>query len=127
MRAKGFGFPGVTIDGNDLPAVYATTAEAVARARRGEGPTLIEAKTVRWSRHSAVSAGGYGSTKESERWRAVDPIVRFRDALVEQNILTEMEASRIEEQARHEVDAAVLFAINSPTPAPESLYEDIFA
>jgi len=127
MRAKGFGFPGVTIDGNDLPAVYATASEAVARARRGEGPTLIEAKTVRWSRHSAVSAGGYGSNKESERWRTVDPIVRFRDTLVEQHMLTETEASQIEEQARHEIDAAVAFAIDSPLPAPESIYEDIFA
>ena len=82
---------------------------------------------MRWSRHSAVSAGGYGSTKESERWRTVDPIVRFRDALVEQHMLTEIEASQIEEQARHEIDAAVAFAIDSPMPAPESIYEDIFA
>jgi TPP-dependent pyruvate/acetoin dehydrogenase alpha subunit len=127
MRASGFGFPGVTIDGNDLYAVYATASEALARARRGEGPTLIEAKTVRWSRHSAVSAGGYGSTKESERWRTVDPIARFRDALIRAHILTETEAAQIEEQARREIDAAVAFAIDSPVPAPESIYEDIFA
>lgn len=126
-RALGFEMAGVTIDGNDLYAVYETATEAIARARRGEGPTLIEAKTVRWTRHSAVSGGGYGSGAEGERWREVDPIPRFRQALIEREILRAGDAERIEDEARREIDAAVAFAIDSPAPSPESLLEDIFA
>lgn len=127
IRAQGFGFPGVTIDGRDAYAVYNATQKAVERARQGGGPTLIEAKTVRWTRHSAVSAGGYGSGGEGERWQQTDPIPRFRQELLEQNILTEAQADQIEAEARQEIDAAVQFAIDSPAPAPEQLYEDIFA
>ena len=125
-RAKGFEMPGVTVDGNDLYAVHKAAGEAIARARRGEGPTLLEAKTVRWTRHSAVSGGGYGGA-EGERWREVDPIPRFRQALIERDILGSAEADQIEAAARLEIDAAVTFAIDSPEPTAASLYEDIFA
>lgn len=127
MRAQGFGFPGVTIDGRDVYAVYETAVEAIARARRGDGPTLIEAKSVRWTRHSAVSAGGYGSGGEGERWRQTDPLPRFRQELLARHILSEAQANRIEAEARREIDEAVQFAIDSPAPAPEQLYQDIFA
>ncbi len=125
QRAQGFGMPGETVDGNDLYAVHEAAKTAVDRARRGEGPTLLEAKTVRWSRHSAVSAGGSGA--EAERWRTVDPLPRFRAALIERGILADADATRIEDEARGEIDAAVQFAIVSPVPTPESIYEDIFA
>ena len=125
-RAQGFGLPGVTIDGRDFYAVDEAAGEAIARARRGEGPTLIEAKTVRWTRHSAVAAGGYGGA-EADRWREVDPIPRFRQALIERDILGSAEADQIEAAARLEIDAAVTFAIDSPEPTAASLYEDIFA
>lgn len=127
LRAQGFGFPGVTIDGRDTFAVYDTAREAVERARQGGGPTLIEAKSVRWTRHSAVSAGGYGSGGEGERWRQTDPIPRFREALLAQNVLSEAQADQIETEAKQEIEAAIQFAIDSPVPAPEQLYEDIFA
>jgi len=127
IRAQGFGFPGVTVDGRDVYAVYEATREAVDRARRGDGPTLIEAKTVRWTRHSAVSAGGYGSGGEGERWQQTDPIPRYQQVLIEQGILTQEQASQIEEESRQIIEEAVGFAINSPVPAPEELYEDIFA
>lgn len=127
MRAQAFGFPGVTVDGRDVQAVYEATQDAVGRARRGEGPTLIEAKTVRWTRHSAVSAGGYGSGGEGERWRQTDPIPRYRQALIAQGLLTEEQAAQIEAEAQQTIAEAVKFAIDSPAPAPDRLYEDIFA
>jgi pyruvate dehydrogenase E1 component alpha subunit len=126
-RTKGFGFPGVTIDGCDVEAVTDTTHEAAERARRGEGPTLIEAKSIRWTRHSAVSAGGSGSGKDAERWRTTDPIPRYTRLLFERRLLTEESADEIEKHARDEMLAAVEFAINSPYPGLDELEQDIFA
>ncbi|MBI1879770.1 MAG: thiamine pyrophosphate-dependent dehydrogenase E1 component subunit alpha [Chloroflexi bacterium] len=125
MRAQGFGLPGITIDGRDFNAVYETANEAIARARRGDGPILIEAKTVRWTRHSAVAAGGSGA--HADRWRETDPIPRYRQELISQNILTEAQATQLEEAARQEIEAAKEFAINSPAPGLDQLYTDIFA
>ena len=124
MRAQGFGLPGVTIDGRDFNAVYETTREAATRARNGEGPTLIEAKTVR-SRHSAVAAGTSG--KEADRWKETDPIPRYRGELIAAGILTEARADQIEQEAEAEIDAATDFAISSPYPTEAELYTDIFA
>jgi TPP-dependent pyruvate/acetoin dehydrogenase alpha subunit len=124
-RAQGFGFSGVTVDGRDFYAVLETVGEAVARARGGDGPTLIEAKTVRWSRHSAVAAGGSGA--DADRWKQTDPIPRFRQELVSRGILTEEQAAQIEQDARREIDEAVQFAIQSPFPALDEMYTDIFA
>jgi TPP-dependent pyruvate/acetoin dehydrogenase alpha subunit len=126
-RAKGFGLPGITIDGRDVEAVYDTALAAVERARSGEGPTLIEAKTVRWTRHSAVSAGGSGSSKDAERWRTTDPIPRYTRLLLERHMLTEESADEIEKHARAEMQAAVEFAINSPYPSVAEVATDIFA
>ncbi len=125
MRAQGFGLPGVTIDGRDLEAVAATTAEAVARARRGEGPTLIEAKTVRWTRHSAVSAGG--PSADADRWKATDPIPRQRALVLARGWLDEAAAVKLEQAARAEIDAAVQFALESPFPELDALFTDVYA
>jgi pyruvate dehydrogenase E1 component alpha subunit len=125
-RAQGFGLPGVTVDGCDFFAVYAAAGEAAARARAGAGPTLIEAKTVRWSRHSAVAAGGAGGER-ADRWKLTDPIPRFRQELIQRGVVTDARASEIEQEARAAIDAAVAFAIDSPYPALEELHTDIFA
>jgi TPP-dependent pyruvate/acetoin dehydrogenase alpha subunit len=125
MRAQGFGLPGVTIDGRDFDAVCETAAAAVARARRGEGPTLIEAKTVRWSRHSAVAAGG--GSGSADRWKETDPIPRYRGELIRRGLLTAELAEQIEQLAKQEIDAAVEFALASPYPEPGALYEEVFA
>ena len=125
MRAAGFGLPGVTIDGRDFEAVAATAAEAVARARRGEGPTLIEAKTVRWSRHSAVAAGGTGVG--ADRWKETDPIPRQRAALIARGWLDEAAAVQLEQSARAEIEAAVQFALESPYPELDALFDDVYA
>jgi TPP-dependent pyruvate/acetoin dehydrogenase alpha subunit len=127
MRAQGFGLPGVTVDGRDFFAVQQATQEAVARARAGEGPTLIEAKTVRWTRHSALAAGGSGSDANAERWRKTDPIPRYTAVLLERRLLNEEQVVEIEQQAKERIEAAAKFAIESPFPAAEAMYEDIFA
>jgi TPP-dependent pyruvate/acetoin dehydrogenase alpha subunit len=127
MRGLGFGLPSVTIDGRDFFAVREATLEAASRARRGEGPTLIEAKTVRWTRHSAVSAGGYGSGADADRWKKTDPIPRYTLELIQQGLLTEEKAAQIEQEARQEIEAAARFALDSPYPPVEALYEDMFA
>jgi pyruvate dehydrogenase E1 component alpha subunit len=125
-RARGFGIPAATVDGNDLFAVRDTMAEAVRRARDGGGPTLIEAKTVRWERHSGFSSGKYDNPEEAQRWKKVDPIPRFRKQLLDLGASSgDLDAE--ERSAREIIDEAVEFAKSSPLPGPESLYEGTFA
>ena len=123
QRAQGFGLPGVTIDGRDFYAVYKTTQEAADRARRGEGPTLIEAKTVRWMRHSAVAAGA----EKGERWKDTDPLPRFKHELMTRGILSEGEVLEIERAAAQEIQDAADYAIASPYPTAADLFTDLFA
>ena len=125
-RAKGFGMRNAMVDGNDVFAVYREALSAVQHARGGNGPTLIECKTVRWERHSAFSAGRYEDPEERQRWRKVDPIPRFRTQLLEMGLL-EHQLQAMEDLAKTIVREAVEFALNSPAPSPESLLEDIFA
>jgi acetoin:2,6-dichlorophenolindophenol oxidoreductase subunit alpha len=86
-RAAAYGFPGVTVDGNDFFAVYTAAAEAVARARSGGGPTLIEAKTYRWRGHSKSDRNLYRTQQEIEEWKARDPIPRLQNRLLELDML----------------------------------------
>jgi pyruvate dehydrogenase E1 component alpha subunit len=125
-RARGFGIPSVTVDGNDLFAVRDATAEAVRRAREGGGPTLIEAKTVRWERHSGFSAGKYSSPEEAQRWKTVDPLPRFRKELLAMGA-TEQILEAEEKAARQIVEEAVEFAKSSPLPGLDTLHEGTYA
>lgn len=126
-RAAAYGMPGVTVDGNDLMAVYEAVSQAVKRARSGEGPTLIENVTYRWRGHSKSDANRYRTREEIEAWKQKCPIKRFRAQLVEEGILTEEEADRIEQEAYAAVDAAVAFAEASPEPALETIEEGVYA
>ncbi len=123
-RAKGFGMAGTIVDGNDPLAVHAAVSGAVSRARAGEGPTLIECKTVRWERHSAFSSGKYSDPAEAQRWKTVDPIPRLEARLlklgVPRSTLDEASSS-----AAAVVDDAVQFAVASPSAA--STEEGVFA
>ncbi len=125
-RAAGFGLPGVIVDGNDLLAVRAAVATAAERTRHGEGPTLIECKTVRWERHSAFSSGKYADPEEATRWRKVDPIPRFATLLRERGASDE-DLNRQMLEAEATVADAVEFALSSPQPEPKTIYEGIFA
>src|SRR5215212_3923372 len=83
QRAEGFGLPGVTVDGNDPRLVYEVMNQAIAHARKGGGPTLVECKTVRWERHSAISAGKYDNDDAMLAWKRADPIPRLGKVLLE--------------------------------------------
>lgn len=127
QRAAAYGMPGVTVDGNDLVAVYAAAAEAVARARRGEGPTLIEARTYRWRGHSKSDRNLYRTQAEIEEWKQRDPIPRLRERLLASGLLDAAGAEAITAQARDEVRAAVAFAEASPEPDPAALEDEVYA
>ena len=126
-RAGAFGIPDVTVDGNDVVAVYETVGEAVARARRGEGPTLVETKTYRIHGHFEGDAQEYRTREEVDEWRAKDPIKAFRKRLAETGTMDDAAADAIDDEIAEEIEAAVKFALESPAPAPESTLEDVFA
>ena len=126
-RAVAYGIPGAAIDGNDVLAVYKAVGEAVARARQGEGPTLIECKTYRWYGHSVMDRGTYRTKEEIAEWKKKDPIARFRKKLIEMGVLAEKEADEINQEINEETEKAVQFAEESPLPAPEEALEDVFA
>lgn len=126
-RASSYGIPGVIVDGNNLIEVINATYEATERARRGEGPTLIEAKTYRWKGHSKSDIRKYRTRKEEERWQANDPIKRFEKVLITERVLTEKDAEQIKEEAYQSIEDAVKFAERSPMPSMEELEKDVYA
>ncbi|WP_286883457.1 thiamine pyrophosphate-dependent dehydrogenase E1 component subunit alpha [Aneurinibacillus sp. UBA3580] len=127
-RAQGYGFPGVSIDGNDPIEVYKATKEAVDRGRRGEGPTLIEAVTYRLVPHSSDDDDrSYRSREEVEEAKKKDPILRFSVYLREVGLLTEEKEKELNEQAAREVDEATEYAENAPYPEPESALNHVYA
>jgi acetoin:2,6-dichlorophenolindophenol oxidoreductase subunit alpha len=126
-RAAAYGFPGVTVDGNDLFAVHAATKEAVERARSGGGPTLIEAKTYRWRGHSKSDRNLYRTQQEIEEWKMRDPIARLQRRLLELELIDEAEIAAIQAEARAAIEAAVEFARSSPDPDPAGLEDEVYA
>src|SRR5207253_11025987 len=112
-------------DGNDPIAVFHATKEAAARAREGGGPTLLECKTVRWERHSAMSAGKYQNEEEALKWKQADPIPRFEATLREQGVSDEELRAR-QERAKGLNDEALDFAIQSNDPKPETAGDFVF-
>jgi TPP-dependent pyruvate/acetoin dehydrogenase alpha subunit len=125
-RAAGYGFPGEIVDGNDVVAVRDVAAEAVARARSGEGPTLIEAKSFRITQHSAATKTDLRPSELLDSWRERDPILRVSRFLAEAGVAEER-LVELEEQARREVEEAVEFALASPRPEPGQELEDVYA
>lgn len=126
-RAKAYGFPGVTIDGNDMIEVINTVYEAVERARDGKGPTFIEMITYRFNGHSKSDKLIYRTREEEKIWYKKEPINRFKQILLQANILTESEAEKIKEMSLHEVEEALRFAENSPSPTKDDLLTDVYA
>jgi TPP-dependent pyruvate/acetoin dehydrogenase alpha subunit len=112
-RAAGYGMPGVAVDGNDVLAVRQVAREAVERARRGDGPTLVEAKTYRHKGHSRVDPGKYRPKEEVEEWLARDPIPRVAE------LLDESRAGTIRAQLEEELELAIEAARSAPLPAPD--------
>jgi len=127
-RAAAYGIPGVRVDGNDVLAVYETVRTAVARARRGEGPTLIEAVTYRWGGHSMRANLPEYRTKEEEReWMERDPIARLGSHLVDGKRATPVRLKELEESVELELDRAVEFAKSSPEPTVELMEASVYA
>jgi len=127
IRAQGYGFPGVTVDGNDVLAVYAAAREAVDRARRGEGPTFIEAKTYRLVPHTSDDDDRRYRTKEEvEEWARKDPLIRFEAWLKEHGVADRTQIEELQVKAAQEVDEATEYAEKAPTPAPESALRHVY-
>jgi pyruvate dehydrogenase E1 component alpha subunit len=126
-RACAYGIPGRTVDGMDVLAVFEAAQEAVDRARRGDGPTLLECVTYRYRGHSKSDRQRYRTREEVERWRAQDPIDRFRRRLEEQGVLQPGEFEKLKAAAREQVEEAVRFAEESPEPDPATLLEGVYA
>jgi TPP-dependent pyruvate/acetoin dehydrogenase alpha subunit len=130
VRAQGYNMPGVIVDGNDVLAVYETIKTAVARAKRGEGPTLVEAKTYRWEGHvvgEQAFVGEYRPAQEIEAAKQRCPIVLFSQQALATGFIDEAELNRIAAEVQREIDDAVAFAQSSPQPEPAEALDDLFA
>jgi len=126
-RALGYGIPGVVVDGQDASAVYRAASEAVARARRGDGPTLIEAKTFRYYGHYVGDPENYRTKEEVAAWRARDPIALLERELLDRHGVDAATLDRNARAAADEMDAAEKFAVESPLPDAHLALEGIFA
>jgi len=122
-RAKGYAIPGVIVDGQDVEAVHESVAEAVARARAGEGPTLVEAKTYRYRGHSRTDPAKYRAEGELDRWKVRDPIVILGDRLG----LSEDERKTLHDDVQAAVDAAAIEAEQAPLPTFEEIEAYVYA
>jgi 2-oxoisovalerate dehydrogenase E1 component len=127
-RGQCYGLPGIAVDGNDVLAVYQAAREAVARARGGGGPTLIEGKTYRTRPHAeGMRDAGYRTREEVEEWRARDPILRFRDKLVAAGTASEETLEAIDAEVRAMVAEGHQFAQESPAPDPSTVLDHVYS
>lgn len=125
-RAASYGMPGVTVDGNDVDAVYEATAIAVERARNGAGPTLIECLTYRHKGHSKSDKNLYRTKEEIDEWKTKDPIGRFETKLVDNGILTLADVEAVTEKVRNDVRTAIQDASNAPDSDPAELLSSVY-
>jgi pyruvate dehydrogenase E1 component alpha subunit len=125
-RAAGYNMPGVTIDGLDVLAVHEAAGEAIARARRGEGPSLIECKTYRYYGHFEGDTVTYRTKEEVEAHRTRDAIKAIHRSIVERGIATAQELDAIDKKVQDSIDLAWQFAEAAPYPAPEEALTDVY-
>ncbi len=125
VRASGYNMPGIVVDGMDVLAVYQAAQRAIERARKGEGPTLLECKTYRWRGHSRLKSheSKLFFPGEYEEWRKKDPLDNFKM----KKLIPPEEIERIENEVAQEIEKAVKFATDSPYPEPEEALEDVYA
>lgn len=126
-RAAAYGMPGTVVDGNDVLSVYEAVCDAVERARQGEGPSLIEAKTYRWRGHSRSDPEAYRTRDEVEAWKSRCPVRSFGARLVANTMLEPEDLESMEAEVLAEIEAAVEFAEVSPEPRMEDIMEGVYA
>lgn len=127
-KAKGYGMPGIAVDGNDILAVYAATKEAVDRARQGDGPTLIEMVTLRMGPHSSSDdPTRYRDEELYEAWKKRDPILRFRQYLTKKRLWNDQLEETLQSDLKREIAEAVERAEKEPPPQLETLFDDVYA
>lgn len=126
-KGPAFGMPGYEVDGMDPLAVRAVAQKAVARARAGEGPTLIEALTYRFRGHSLADPDELRSKSEKDFWFSRDPIKRLADHMIQYNLATAEELKDLDRKVQELVEEAVKFGLESPEPNPQDLYRYVFA
>jgi len=131
VRAKAYDIPGHIVDGNDVLEVFRYTSEAVARARAGEGPTLLECKTYRWEGHvvgeqAFLGDGSYREKSELEEWKRRCPLIRFEKWCAESGKISSAELKKIIADAEKELADAVEFARSSELPAPSEVTDDVY-
>ena len=127
QRAAAYGMPGVVVDGNNFAEVAEASFQAVERARRGEGPTLIESKTYRTRGHSRSDRNRYRAKEEIEAWKARDPILRFEVEIEALGFVTRAEIETIRAGVEAEIAAAIAFAEASPLPQASEVLRDVYS
>jgi 2-oxoisovalerate dehydrogenase E1 component len=128
QHAHSYGMPGMIVDGNDPLDVYATVHSALRRARKGEGPALVECKTYRYLAHTSDDDDRtYRTPQEVELWRKKDPLQRMKQYIIEQRLLSEQREDEIEAEVRAEVDEAARRAEDAAPPAPETAFTRVYA
>ena len=126
-RAAGYNMPGINVDGMDVFAVYDAAGQAVARARAGEGPSLLECRTYRFYGHTVFDNPlSYRTKEEEDRWRARDPLKLFREAVLPLGEITLEELDQIDAEAAQLMEDAIKFADESPLPDPLEIYDDVY-
>lgn len=127
VKAQAYGMPGVTVDGTDVLAVYDATSEAVARARAGEGPSLIEGVTMRMHGHAEHDPADYVPREMLEEWQKRDPVALFENVLLEHGIIDEETATKTREAARQKAIEARKKALADPLPDPATVEQGVYA
>ena len=126
-RAAGYNMPGINVDGMDVFAVYDAAEQAVARARAGEGPSLLECRTYRFYGHTVFDNPlSYRTKEEEDRWRARDPLKLFREAVLPLGDIALEELDQIDAEAAQLMEDAIKFADESPLPDPLEIYDDVY-
>jgi pyruvate dehydrogenase E1 component alpha subunit len=126
-KAKGYGLPGISVDGNDAVAVGEAAKKAIDHARKGKGPTVIEGITFRiYGHHLGDPGTGYRKEEDVEKAKKHDPILLMRERLLKEGIITEKDDEKMAADARDEMEKAVEFALKSKEPSPEDALKDIY-
>jgi len=128
VRAQGYGFPGITVDGQDVVAVYRVATEAIERARNGGGPTMIECKTYRWFGHSEIDPAKYRDAEEVEFWHSQrDPLPLTEQYMQKHNVWSDDWKQKLLDDFNKQLEEAIQFAENSPWPEPEEALDHVFS